>query len=92
MDADPVKATVSCSVSRSSRPRDPPATNCRLPSGSNPEAMISFTTASARYDAWEAGFTTVGTPARKAGASFSSIPQTGKLNALICRATPRRGV
>ena len=48
VDADPVKATVSCSDSRSSRPRDPPATNCRLPSGSSPEAMISFTTASAR--------------------------------------------
>ena len=35
-----------------------------------------------------AGFTRVGMPARKAGANFSSEPQTGKLNALICTATP----
>jgi hypothetical protein len=48
VDAEPVKATVSCSVSRSSRPRDPPATSCRLPSGNNPVAMISRATASAR--------------------------------------------
>jgi hypothetical protein len=30
----------------------------------------------------------VGTPAMKAGASFSSMPQTGKLKALIWTATP----
>ncbi len=35
-----------------------------------------------------AGLTIVGTPASTAGASFSSMPQTGKLNALICNATP----
>ena len=29
-----------------------------------------------------------GIPASKVGASFSSIPQTGKLKALICAATP----
>ena len=28
----------------------------------------------------------------KAGASFSSIPQTGKLKALICNSMPLRGV
>ena len=28
----------------------------------------------------------------KAGASFSSMPQTGKLKALICTATPGREV
>ena len=39
-----------------------------------------------------AGFTTVGTPARNAGASFSNGPHTGKLNALTCTATPWRGV
>ena len=32
-----------------------------------------------------------GMPARKVGANFSSRPQTGKLNALMCTATPRRG-
>jgi len=35
-----------------------------------------------------AGFTSVGMPARKAGANFSSDPHTGKLKALICTATP----
>ena len=39
-----------------------------------------------------AGLTRLGTPARNAGANFSSGPQTGKLNALICTATPRSGV
>ncbi|BBE23864.1 hypothetical protein MN0502_27470 [Arthrobacter sp. MN05-02] len=50
--------------------------------------MISFTTAAARKPVGVAGFTMVGTPARKAGASFSSMPHTGKLKALICTATP----
>jgi hypothetical protein len=40
--------------------------------------------ASARYPDGVAGLITVGMPARNAGASFSSDPQTGKLNALIC--------
>ena len=30
-------------------------------------------------------------PARKLGANFSSNPQTGKLNALMCTAMPPRG-
>ena len=32
-----------------------------------------------------------GSPARKLGANFSSRPQTGKLKALMCSATPRLG-
>jgi hypothetical protein len=36
----------------------------------------------------EAGLTIVGTPAMNAGANFSSMPQTGKLKALIWQATP----
>ena len=39
-----------------------------------------------------AGFTMLGRPARNAGASFSRKPHTGKLNALICTATPGREV
>ena len=35
-----------------------------------------------------AGLTMLGTPARKAGANFSSMPQTGKLKALTWKATP----
>ena len=34
---------------------------------------------------------TTGTPATKAGANFSSGPQTGKLKALMWIATPRSG-
>ena len=36
------------------------------------------------------GFSITGTPARTAPASFSIIPQTGKLKALTCTATPGR--
>ena len=39
-----------------------------------------------------AGLAMLGTPARKAGANFSSMPHTGKLKALICTATPGREV
>ena len=54
--------------------------------------MIRRTAASVRYAVWLAGLTMLGSPARKAGASFSSIPHTGKLKALICTATPGRDV
>ena len=57
-----------------------------------PDSMMRRTTSSVRYAVWLAGFTIVGSPARKAGASFSSMPQTGKLKALICTATPGREV
>ena len=46
------------------------------------------THASATYAVGVAGFTIVGTPARNAGANFSSAPHIGKLKALICTATP----
>ena len=38
-----------------------------------------------------AGLAMQGMPARKLGANFSSSPQTGKLKALMCTATPPRG-
>ena len=38
-----------------------------------------------------AGFTIAGTPASRLHESFSSIPHTGKLNALMCTATPSSG-
>ena len=38
-----------------------------------------------------AGLTMAGTPAIKFTAIFSNIPQIGKLNALICIATPCLG-
>ncbi len=38
-----------------------------------------------------AGFTTAGTPAIQFTAHFSSMPQMGKLKALMCTATPSFG-
>ncbi len=38
-----------------------------------------------------AGLTIAGTPASSVGASFSSIPHTGKLKALMCTAAPSSG-
>ena len=49
---------------------------------------MSRTHASVRYAVGVAGLAIVGTPARKAGANFSSMPHTGKLNALTWNATP----
>ena len=53
--------------------------------------MMRRASSSARYAVVVAGFTMAGTPANIAGASFSSIPQTGKLKALMCTAAPSRG-
>ena len=38
-----------------------------------------------------AGLLSTGIPASSATAAFSANPQAGKLNALMCTATPRRG-
>ena len=92
VDAEPVKETVSCSVRWSNRSPTPPATNCSAPSGSSPESTISSTSFAVRNAVGLAGFTRLGTPARNAGASFSSGPHTGKLNALTWTATPRNDV
>ena len=86
--ADPVNATWSRASRWSSRSRAEPETSCREPSGSSPESSMSRTHASVTYPVGVAGFTMVGTPAMNAGANFSSMPHTGKLNALICTATP----
>ncbi len=86
--AEPVKATWSRASRWSSRSRAAPEISCREPSGSSPESSMSRTHASVTYPVGVAGFTMVGTPAMNAGANFSSMPHTGKLNALICTATP----
>ena len=52
--------------------------------------MIARATASARWEVGVAALAIVGTPAKKADANFSNMPHTGKLNALIWTATPRR--
>jgi hypothetical protein len=56
-----------------------------------PDSIISLKHASVRYDVTVAGFTIAGMPASSVGASFSSIPHTGKLNALMWTATPSSG-
>ena len=54
--------------------------------------------ATSRTIAWlsqtveEAGFASIGMPASSAQAAFSQRPQLGKLKALMCTATPWRGV
>ena len=90
--ADPVNATESCTPRWSSRSPAEPDRSWSEPSGRMPDSMIRRTTSSVRYAVWLAGLTSDGRPATKAGASFSSIPQTGKLKALICTATPGREV
>ncbi len=56
-----------------------------------PESTISRAQAKARKLVDVAGLTRHGMPATKVGANFSSIPQTGKLKALIWTATPALG-
>ncbi len=69
-----------------------PTINCTAPSGKICDSIISLNMACARYEVDVAGLTIAGTPARIVGASFSSIPQHGKLNALMWTATPVSGV
>ena len=61
------------------------------PAGKIPDSIMSRKHASVRYDVTVAGFTIAGTPASSVGASFSIIPQTGKLKALMWTATPSSG-
>ena len=90
--AEPVNPTRSWPVRWSSVSPSEPATNCTAPGGSSSASTISRTSSAVRYAVGLAGLISDGTPARNAGASFSSGPQTGKLNALICTATPCSGV
>ncbi len=89
--ADPVNATASWHPRCDSRSPALPQMSCSAPSGRMPAATISRTIASVRYEVTVAGLTMAGTPARNVGASFSSIPQQGKLKALMCTATPSSG-
>ena len=83
VSAEPVKVTTSCDSIASKIVLAEPEINCREPSGSILEAIISLTTASVKKEVLVAGFTTAGTPAIQFTAHFSSIPQTGKLKAFI---------
>ena len=55
------------------------------------DSTMARATTSVRKQVTVAGFTRLGMPARNDVDSFSSIPHTGKLNALICTATPSSG-
>ena len=81
--AEPVNATASCISTCVNKSPALPQINCNAPSGKIFDAIISRTIASVRYDVTVAGFTIAGIPARSVGASFSSMPQLGKLNALM---------
>ena len=89
---EPVNAIVSWQFRWSNKSPTPPQISCRLPGGRSPDSMIDLTTSSVRYAVLEAGLTIAGTPAARVGASFSSMPHTGKLNALIWTAAPSFGV
>ena len=56
-----------------------------------PLSWIVATTASVKKQVTVAGLTMAGTPASQLTATFSNMPHTGKLNALMCTATPRLG-
>ena len=83
VDALPVNVTTSELITLSRIPLALPQISCKAPSGRMPLAIISLATASVRNEVMVAGFTIAGTPASQFTATFSSIPQTGKLNALM---------
>src|SRR5271155_6115494 len=61
------------------------------PSGRIPDFMMSSAILWVSQAVGDAGFTTMGTPASKAGAAFSHRPQAGKLKALMKMAAPFAG-
>ena len=91
VSAEPVKVTTSRPSRRSSRSPVEPITSCNAPAGRMPDSFTMRTIASVRKLVAVAGLPMQGMPARKLGANFSSRPQTGKLKALMCTATPPRG-
>jgi len=88
---EPVNVTTSWRCTGSRIPWPLPTTSCRAPSGRIPLETMSRTTRSVKKLVNSDGLTTAGTPASRFTAIFSSMPHTGKLNALMCTATPRSG-
>ena len=91
VSAEPVKAITSSDVRWSSRSFAPPTRRLSAPSGNAFAATTSRTISCASSAVAEAGLANTGTPASSDTAAFSHRPQLGKLNALMCTATPRRG-
>ena len=91
VSAEPVKATRSSLVSASRSPPALPQRRLSAPAGKAPAAITSLIMACAKSAVAEAGLARTGTPASSDTAAFSHSPQLGKLKALMCTATPRRG-
>ncbi len=88
---DPVKASTSWAPSSAGRSRGAPTRSESVPSGKTlPSTRISIRRC-ATIAELVAGLESTGIPARSAEAAFSASPQAGKLNALMCTATPWRG-
>lgn len=64
--------------------------SCTEPAGNNWDSTIERKTCTAMSAVAVAGLMIIGNPASSVGASFSSIPQTGNLMALMKTAEPRR--
>ena len=88
---EPVNAITSAAVTSSSSVPAPPTSKLSAPSGSTFAAITSRTISCVSSAVAEAGLARIGTPASNDTAAFSHRPQLGKLNALMCTATPRRG-
>jgi hypothetical protein len=88
---EPVKASTSCPPRWESRSRTEPTRNESAPSGSSFFSAISSMIRCATIAELVAGLLSTGMPASSATAAFSAKPQAGKLNALMCTATPWRG-
>ena len=86
--AEPVKVTTSWLSRWSSRSPAPPQIRLIAPSGTRPLSMMAFTIAWVSWAVAVAGLMIAGIPASQVGASFSNMPQQGKLKALMCTATP----
>ena len=88
---EPVKATTSCGPRCSRMSPALPTSTESAPSGRTAFSTSSSVMRYATRAELVAGLLTTGTPARSATAAFSAKPQAGKLKALMCTATPRRG-
>ena len=92
VQAEPVKVTTSWPVTWSSRSPTEPEISCSAPSGRMPDSTIRRTIELGQVGGLARGLDDAGTPAISVGAIFSSMPQKGKLKALMWTATPSSGV
>ena len=91
MSPDPVNASTSCAPSSAGRSRGLPTRSESAPSGSTFASTTISMMRWATIAELVAGLLSTGIPASSAVAAFSAKPHAGKLNALMCTATPVRG-